>query len=444
MAMDLTADAVTALAPDGAAAAAGRKLARPAAWTNLGQSDAAVWGECQGSALYQVRVDAASLTTACSCPSRKIPCKHALGLLYLIAGTPGEIPHTEPPEWVAAWLSRRAAAATRKSEGPAATPAGSTTTTATPSRRADRRQALVAAGLDALDLWLADLVRNGLAAVETQPYSFWERQAARMVDAQAPGIAARLRAIAAIPNASSDWPRRLLAQLGRLALLTDAYRRLDTLDPLLQEDVRQAIGWTLKEEEVVARGEHVADDWLVLDQDVRGEDHLRVQRTWLLGGHTRRTALVLQFVVGSRRFEQMIAPGTHQDATLVYWPSACPQRALIHARYSRPASIASPLPGAESIDAFLEGVARASARQPWLDRALCVLSGATPRWGAEGHWLVHDRDGHSLPLARGEWWELLAVSGGYPVDLAAEWDGDALLPLGVVADGSYHRIQAED
>jgi hypothetical protein len=117
----------------------------------------------------------------------------------------------------------------------------------------------VAQGLDALDLWLDDLLRQGLATVETQPATFWERQAARMVDAQAPGIAARLRRMAGIPNASPDWPRRLLDELGRLALLSEAYRRLDTLAPALQEDVRQAIGWTLKEEDVLAGGEVVAD-----------------------------------------------------------------------------------------------------------------------------------------------------------------------------------------
>jgi type VI protein secretion system component VasF len=89
---------------------------------------------------------------------------------------------------------------------------------AKPAGRADKRAAAVAQGLDALDLWLDDLLRQGLATVETQPATFWERQAARMVDAQAPGIAARL-----------------------------------------QEDVRQAIGWTLKEEDVLAGGEVVAD-----------------------------------------------------------------------------------------------------------------------------------------------------------------------------------------
>ena len=44
-------------APDAAAAAAGRKFAGARSWETLGRSDEALWGECQGSALYRVRVD---------------------------------------------------------------------------------------------------------------------------------------------------------------------------------------------------------------------------------------------------------------------------------------------------------------------------------------------------------------------------------------------------
>jgi len=54
--MNLTIEQVTALAPDARAAAAAKKLATPTAWRELGRSAEALWGECQGTALYQVRV----------------------------------------------------------------------------------------------------------------------------------------------------------------------------------------------------------------------------------------------------------------------------------------------------------------------------------------------------------------------------------------------------
>src|SRR5207248_11651501 len=98
--MNLTIEQVTALAPDASAAAAARKLATPAAWRGLGQSATALWGEGQGTALYQVRVALADLTAKCSCPSRKLPSKHSLGLLLLAAGHPAAVPQRYAPEWV--------------------------------------------------------------------------------------------------------------------------------------------------------------------------------------------------------------------------------------------------------------------------------------------------------------------------------------------------------
>ncbi|HEX5503111.1 MAG TPA: SWIM zinc finger family protein [Thermomicrobiales bacterium] len=436
--MELTVEQALALAPDASAATAGRKLGTPRAWRNPGRSDAALWGECQGSALYQVRVDRADFTAKCSCPSRKFPCKHAIGLLVLAAADPAALPAGEPPEWVADWLARRAASARRSEASEAAAPPapakGGT------AKRIDRREARVAAGLDALDRWLDDLIRDGLAGVEGRPATFWEAQAARLVDAQAPGLAARLRRLAAIPNATPDWPARLLDQLGRLALLTHAYRRQDDLDPALREAVRAAVGWSLREEEVVARGEAVRDDWLVLGRRVTTEDRLRTLATWLLGARGGRHALVLQFAHGAAPFEQTLAPGTRVEADLVYWPGAYPLRALLRERHGPPAPSTGPFPGAPTVAAFLDGVAAATARQPWLDRFPCVLNGVTPLHDAAAGWLARDREGAALPLAPGEHWRLLALGGGRPVDLAGEWDGAALTPLGALAGGAYHLL----
>ena len=305
-------------------------------------------------------------------------------------------------------------------------------------KRAEKRQALVLKGLDSLDLWLNDLVRNGLASVQTQPASFWESKAAQMVDAQAPAIAARLRVMAGIPNASRDWPAKLLEQLGRLALLTHAYRRLDQLHAPLQEDVRQLIGWTLSQEEVAARGEMVSDDWLVLGQTLNDEEKVRVQRTWLYGMQTQRRALLLQFSAAGTPFPEIYPLGSRQYADLLFWPGAYSQRARLVACRGEIAPLQNPLPGEESIDAFLAGVAAALVCQPWIERFLCVLRNIIPVCTNGGDaWYARDSRGDALPLAKGEYWQMLALSGGSPIDLAAEWNGETLLPIGIMAQGAY-------
>src|SRR6185312_8870415 len=110
------------------------------------------------------------------------------------------------------------------------------------------------------------MMRNGLTAVETQPENFWETQAARMTDAQAPGIAGRLRTMATIPGSAPDWPDRLLSDLGRVALLAQAFDRLDALDAPLHEDVRHLVGWPYNTEDLETQGERVIDDWAFLGQ----------------------------------------------------------------------------------------------------------------------------------------------------------------------------------
>lgn len=437
--MDLTVQQVLAMAPDAAAAKAAKTVGNARHWQSVGRSEQALWGLCQGSALYQVQVELATLTAKCSCPSHKLPCKHSLGLLLLASSGGSDVPVAETPEWVAEWLKKRAGAAEQK-QAKAARTIEAPIDAAAAARRADKRLAQVTAGVEVLDVWLEDLVRNGLAELEQQPGSFWEGQAARLVDAQAPGLAGRVRRMAGIPRSGRDWPERMLAELGRLALLTHAFRRLDQLDPALQDDVRQQIGWTLSQDEVALRGEHVTDEWLVLGQWVEDEDpRIRTQRSWLLGMHTGRSALMLQFSPRPMLppFAEVLIPGTCQEAELAFWPGAYPLRARFVARHGTPAPFVSPLPGAETLEAALGGVARALACQPWLDHFPFALRGVMPSRDEEGRWHVRDHTGAALPLSGGEHWPLLAHSGGAPCDLAGEWDGEAVRPLGAWCEGAF-------
>ncbi|HUZ54987.1 MAG TPA: SWIM zinc finger family protein [Streptosporangiaceae bacterium] len=65
--------------------------AGPARWSGSGHDEHAVWGECRGSGqlpyLTQAALDDAA--AKCSCPSRKFPCKHAIGLLLRYGGRRG-------------------------------------------------------------------------------------------------------------------------------------------------------------------------------------------------------------------------------------------------------------------------------------------------------------------------------------------------------------------
>ena len=437
--MQFTTEQVLTMAPDAGSATAGKKLGNAKHWKNVGQSPAALWGECQGSALYQVRVDLSTITLQCSCPSRKQPCKHGLGLLLLAAISPSDVPEADPPEWVVSWLAKRVAVSKRKETIKETTKAESGVPSVTQVKTAEKRMAHVRLGMERLDLWLSDLIRNGLGSVETKPAKFWEEQAKQMVDAQAPGIASYIRHMATIPNASTDWPEKLLGQLGQLTLLSQAFHHLDQLEPALQDDVRQMIGWTVKEDEVIQRGEHVSDDWLALGQTIEDGERTRTQRTWLFGETTKRSAQILQFALPGASFEKNYPLGIRQRADLVFWPGNSPQRALVEKRSGNVLPITDTLPGSETIDEFFASVASVKAKQPWQERFLCILRSVIPVYGNNA-WCIRDQNGNALPLIRGDHWQLLAYSGGWSVDFAGQWDGEAVTPLCVLAEGIYHKL----
>src|SRR5688500_19037894 len=78
----------------------GAKLATRSTWPSLGMDEVALWGLCQGSGKtpYRVCVDKHDLAYRCSCPSKKFPCKHTMGLLLLFAKDHGQFEQTSAPE----------------------------------------------------------------------------------------------------------------------------------------------------------------------------------------------------------------------------------------------------------------------------------------------------------------------------------------------------------
>ena len=433
-----TAEQVIALSPDASSTKNGKKLASASHWVTLGRGDRAIWGECKGSGSkpYRTQIDLSEPAFKCSCPSRKFPCKHGLGLFLLFAEQPTLLGESAPPDWVEEWLqqreSREQVKATKKAK--AADPAAQ-------AKRTEKREAKVRAGIQELGLWSQDLIRQGLAAVQSQSYEFWETPAARMVDAQASGLARQVRDLAGIPYMGKDWPDRMLARLGRIHLLLEGYQRLETLPKGTQADIRALIGWTQNQEELLAakpgEAERLRDRWFVLGKRIEEEERLRTQRVWLWGEASQRPALVLSFAVNNQPLDISLVPGTILDAELTFFPSGYPLRALVKERYAAPEPIATAI-GFPDLQAAIGAWAQAIARQPWLGRFPFPLRDVTLLHDG-GQWWLQDMTGAGLAIAAdcGRIWEFFAVAGGHPMGLFGEWDGEQFLPLSSVAAGQF-------
>lgn len=440
---------VEALAPDASSAKSGRELANPRKWKTLGRGEQAAWGECQGSGKdpYQTQVELSEPAFRCSCPSRKFPCKHGLGLLLILAAQPQSVPEGEPPGWVAEWLESRSKRAEQRAEQQAkkgeraGQPRPEGTRPAAQARRVEQRLGRVRAGLDYVETWLGDLVRSGLTSLPGQPYRFWETPAARMVDAQAPGVGRLIREMAGIPATGDGWQERLLERLGRLHLLIEGFRRLDSLPDGTQAGIRSLIGWTMTQEELLSgAAPAVSDRWLVAGQRVEDEEKLRTQRTWLWGQQGNRPALVLHFAAPGQPLDRTLVPGACVEGELVYFPGAHPLRAVFRSRGEATMEPA-PSAGCASAEEAVAAYAGTLAANPWLERFPFVLRGVVPARRGET-WQIQDAGAHVLPLAPAfsHGWHLLALSGGYPVTLAGEWDGDWLIPLSVWAGGGFYPL----
>ena len=430
-----TTEQVLALAPDDGSVKAGKGLARKDKWVTLGHDDRAAWGECKGSGAkpYQTRIDLSEPAFRCSCPSRKFPCKHGLGLFLLLVGESEAFTRGEPPAWVGEWLGSREQRKQKQAER-ASKPPKPPDPKAQAKRVADRREK-IGDGLAELETKLRDVVRGGLAAAQSQPYSFWDAAAKRLVDAQAVGAARMVRDLAAAASSKQGWAEALLARMGRLKLLGDAFSRLESLPAQTQDDLRAHLGWPISKEEVLA-GPGLSDHWLVFASTLEEDEEarLQVQSVWLWGRQTRRAALVLNFAHRSQPLDLSLQPGMGLDGELVYCPGSVPLRALVLRRegMDRPFKTA---PGHETIDAALKAFAQALAKNPWLERFPMVLQNVTPtRKGKE--WLLVDDAANTVPLLVRDQlaWELLAQSGGRPMTVFGEWIDGTLMPLPTVAN----------
>ncbi|WP_228538295.1 DUF5691 domain-containing protein [Nocardia sp. XZ_19_385] len=316
----------------------------------------------------------------------------------------------------------------------------------TPAAR--QREVRVGAGLAELDIWLGDQVRTGLAQTDRSRKVF-AAMAARMVDAQAPGVAAVLRRLPEIVAGHADWPELLLREYARLHLLIAAHRRLAELAPPLQASVRTHIGYPTRTASV-REEPAVRDQWMVLGVRMTEEERLHTRRTWLYGRRTQRWALLVEHSFGTADFPKDVpALGMMAEADVHYYPGAAPLRALWGERYDGDEPFTTLPRASESanfagtVSLALAAQARALAADPWLWAWPVLLTDVVPVVDENG-WQITESSGAALPLTEGETpWQLLGISGGHPVTVIGEWTAAGLVPFSVFATGEVIDLEAE-
>ncbi|ULH16169.1 SWIM zinc finger family protein [Deinococcus sp. KNUC1210] len=388
-------------------------------------------GECQGSGAqpYVVGVDLRTpeLASKCSCPSRKFPCKHALALLLLEAGQQGTWTAAPLPDTLQKWLDGRQAraetAATPKPEKPV-DPAAKAKREAARSRKITR-------GLEDLHLWLQDLIREGLQAARTRSYRDWDTQAARLIDAQAPGAARLVRQIPEhLPDETGE---ALLMHLGKVALLCEGWQQRETLSEPERAQLLTALGQPLST--ALPPGDAPADHWTVMGAHTEQDGKLNARRTWLRRDSDSKIGVLLEFAPQGTGLSAEW-PARHSAAlNLHFVPTAHPQRLISGSADARFSATSQP-PSAVGIRELYAEYARALALNPWTEFIGFEIGPVSilpdpPQ--------AHDDHGDAVPLADADPYALLAHSAGQRMHLFGEWDGRAFRPLSAVPERQVDR-----
>jgi hypothetical protein len=420
---------VLSLAPDRASIVAASALAETRTWRDVGTDSKVLWGSCDrvGGQPYRTLVDLGSPPAyACNCPSRKVPCKHALALL--LQWSDNLVPSGEPPPFAAAWLDERAVRRAQPEPTMAVRQPGELADPAAAAKRAAARAERVAAGLDELDQWLCDQIRGGFAGLERAGYAHFDTMAARMVDAQAPGVAGMLRSVPA-EFASGGWPSRVLEQFGALHLLIQAHRRLDRLPADLAATVRARIGYPVSKSEVLALP-GVVDHWFAIGMVDTAEYRLDTRRVWLYGGSSQRWALIMSFAPPGGPLDDTVMAGHLLHARLHFYPGSGQFRALVGEQTS--ATAGPTMPPAESFADVRARFAQLVAADPWAARMPAVINAAPIPKTAP--WRLRDEGGECCEVIdlADEPWPLLARSGGEPIEVFGEWTARGFRPVSLL------------
>jgi hypothetical protein len=315
-------------------------------------------------------------------------------------------------------------------------------------RRAADRLERVQAGAAELELFLKDLLRQGLLALPDKGTAFFEKTAARMVDAKAPGLASLVRAFNELPYHDGDnqWHSQALALCARTWLLLEAFQQFDTLPTPVQDDLRNLIGWTIKRSEILENQslERIEDDWLCAGRMLTLEEDLLVLRQWFVGLRSQRSALLLDFAHKTQAPPtSLFLAGKTQRASFVFYPSNRPERALAlgeptgSSKHPSDFERALPYP---SWAAAQRDCAAQWARFPWADDLLlCVRDLTLARH--EGTWFLRDAEGAAWPLSPesegARALHLLAVSGANPLTMFVLKRKGKIFPLGVFTQNAY-------
>ncbi len=288
------------------------------------------------------------------------------------------------------------------------------------------------AGARELELWLLDLLRQGLASLDQVQDEYWEEIASRMVNAKLGSLARRIRTLKQWTNDHLEWHQIVLREICFLFLVAKGMQQLDQQPEALQCELLR-IGGVQVNTTLLEQEKGIEDIWLIIGQEYGQDDKLNYRRLWLYGQKSKEIGLLLDFAWGSTQFFPDYEFGSLYKGELVYYPAATPLRALLK----------GPVPhkglfegkgGMDSIPQLTFFFAKALEKNPFLERYPCLINKVRINKEDKTFQIV-DSKGHTLPLdpQTENKWKLLALGLDQPISIFGHWTGHFFFPSSVFA-----------
>ena len=430
--IEFTNNQIDGLAPDPASIKAGKSLANISKWKNIGFSDIALWGECQGSGAnpYKSQIDSREFVFKCSCPSRKFPCKHGLGLMYLFVASKNSFGN-EIPNWVKEWIESRDSKKQKQEEKK------EIIKEIDPIKKAkteEKRFESINQGLNDLEIWLNDFIRKGFDSIRSESYSFFNNIASRMVDYKASGISRRLKELSSISSTGKDNDL-LLKKLNKIFLLIKAFIKIETLPIEIQEDIKTQIGITKTQEEVLSLN-GIKDTWFVLGSTFEEDDNLKTKKTFLFGVESKKIAMVLDFSIAKKPFTNLdLVSGRFFDGELVYYPSNLELRALFKNKNLLDSDLKLNIK-TQSINDLYELYSESLAKNSFIEKIPSFITNVKFNAKDENNFIIFDGQDNFIDINKefkGNW-DLLINSKNQEITIFGEFDGNTFFPIAIHND----------
>lgn len=429
-----TDEAIIRASPDAITYERAKDISSNRYWKDLMGNEQFIAGECQsaGNQLYKTLVELEKPAYYCTCRSEKSPCKHAIALLLIYLKSSHLLTIvSDRPQWLQPLVEKQQKQQKLSEEE-------REKKAAQKEKTKDERFKLMERGVAELETWLFDFIRQGLGRPEVQTPSFWDDFAARMVDAKLGSIGRKIRLFKNVIN-KADWHERLLESLSDLYLFVRAFKKLEGLPASMQQELLNFAGVNPKKDELVQQ-QGLKDSWLVIGQTFGVEENLNFRRTWLIGAQSGQIALLLDFVWGRNPFPLEWNPGNVFNGELVFYPATQPLRALVK-NFEWSNSPFEGLKGFATLEAFATSYAEVVSKSPWLVNFPVLLESVTPVLEDKTLYLVDAQNKRiKVEHKSGDYWKILALSGGQTLAFFGEWDGRCFRPLSAISGGRIVKI----